>query len=120
MPDDISPTIPLIERVLARYEELRASDRTIKKLEREAAAEKQILREHRQMLSLAWGSIRNHEAWLKREAATQISKEAGVQTIPGFVGRREKASEYKRRMRRKQEEAQAAAQILIASRGQTA
>jgi hypothetical protein len=111
---------PLLDRVLQRYGELRARDATIKRLEREMSMQKAVIRRAQQLRKLAEGATRNHEGWLKREAAAQIGKEAGVQTIPGFVGRSESAMEYRRRIRQKQDEAHAAAQILIAARGQPA
>lgn len=111
MPD--TPELSLLDRMNARYNELRKDDSTIRRFEREIQKQTDIMRTAHQVRKVAKLAIREQEKWLKEESAEQIRREAGVKTIPGFASRRESAREFRARINEKLKAANAAGRTQL-------
>lgn len=109
------PVVSLRQRVNDRYHWQRERDRTIARLETEIAHQATKIRECQQLKRMAEGSLRSHEAWLKREAADYVADEAGVLKIDGINLKRETPKEYKDRLKARREQAEAAVRLHIQS-----
>lgn len=99
MPD--APQPALGARFDTIYNEMRSGDVTVRQYERKIAAELEAISHSKQRIVLATAAIRSQERWLKRNAAAQLRKEAGVKTIPGFQGSVESATDMRRRINEK-------------------
>lgn len=110
MPDAQPISQPsLLDRMNARFLELRADDVMIRRLNKEVARQTDVMRNAHQLRKEAKLRMRHRDEWLKEEAADQIRKEAGIKTIPGFASRRESAREFRARLNEKLKNAQQAA-----------
>lgn len=105
MPDDpqtpdaaAAPVIPLPERVEARYRELRAKDRTVRRYESHIAKDLTIIAATKQRISVGLTAIRSQERWLRKEAAAQIGREIGVRPIPGFGAKDQSPSHLRKQI----------------------
>jgi dsDNA-specific endonuclease/ATPase MutS2 len=99
MPDTPQPALGA--RFQAIYDDMRAQDATVRQYERKIAAELDAINLAKQRISVALSAVRTQERWLKKQAAAQLRKEAGVKTIPGFQGPVETATDMRRRINEK-------------------
>lgn len=111
-----APVISLLDRMKARFLELRGRDNVVRKYTNEVKRLTRTMQVTHQMRKVAKAAIREQEKWLREEAAAQIRDEAGVKTIPGFVSKRESAIEFRKHAREKFKIAQAEVRAHLAAK----
>lgn len=109
-----APTSSLFDLLTAEFKRLRARDGTISRLNNEVARRTNAMRFIHQLRKIAKVGIREQEKWLMEEAAANVRKATGVQTIPGFVSRRQSATEFRQAMKKKLKAATAFASTSLA------